>query len=137
MAHPFLQNLPDTTYGPPAAGLKERQPSLTDLQASTIAQIAGQTPSKNVQPPKILRQVRPSFPEGLGLMHITGKVVAETIIGEDGVPHHVRVLQAEGGPAMKYEALEALRQWRFEPAKLEGRPVKVYYVLTVAFSPKR
>jgi Gram-negative bacterial TonB protein C-terminal len=29
------------------------------------------------------------------------------------------------------------RQWRFEPAKLEGKPVKVYYVLTINFTLKR
>jgi TonB family protein len=126
-------------YGPPAARLKERQPSLADLQpqASTIAQLLAQPSTGNVKAPRVVRQVPPSFPEGLGLMHVAGKVVAETIIGEDGVPHHVRVLQAEGGPAMKYEALEALRQWRFEPAKLEGRPVKVYYVLTINFALKQ
>jgi TonB family protein len=63
--------------------------------------------------------------------------VTETLIGEDGVPHHVRILEAEGGPAMKYEALEALREWRFEPGKLEGKPVKVYYVLTINFTFER
>lgn len=30
-------------------------------------------------------------------------------------------------------ALDAVRDWVFEPAKLGGRPVKVYYNLTVAF----
>jgi outer membrane biosynthesis protein TonB len=38
---------------------------------------------------------------------------------------------------MTYEALEALRQWRFEPAKMEGKPVKVYYVVTINFALKR
>jgi periplasmic protein TonB len=30
-------------------------------------------------------------------------------------------------------AVEAVEKWRFKPAMLEGRPVKVYYVLTVNF----
>ena len=38
---------------------------------------------------------------------------------------------------MQYEALEALRQWRFAPAKLEGKPVKVYYVITINFALRR
>ena len=126
-------------YGPPAAGLKERQPPLSDLHLSASPKLVepSETPAKDVQAPRIIRQVPPSFPEGLRLMGLPGKVVAEIIIGKDGVPHSVRVLEAEGGPAMTYEALEALRQWRFEPAKLEGKPVKVYYVLTINFVLKR
>jgi len=128
-------------YGPPAAGLKQRQPQLSDLhpQPSGGAQLVepSATPPKDVQAPRVIRQVSPSFPKGLRLMGVGGKVVAEIIIGEDGVPHHARLLEAEGGPAMKYESLEALRQWRFEPAKLEGKPVKVYYVLTINFDLKR
>jgi len=126
-------------YGPPAAGLKARQPQLTDphQQASTGAHLVDQPSSRDVKAPRILQRVPPSFPEGLRLMRVTGEVVVESIIGEDGVPFHPRVLQAGGGPAMQYEALEALRQWRFEPARLEGRPVKVYYVLTITFALKR
>jgi len=128
-------------YGPPAAGLKERQPELSDphQQAAEGAQLVDHPtpPPGAVQSPKIIRQVPPSFPEGLRLMRVTGIVVVESIIGEDGAPYHPRVLKAEGGPAMQYEALEALRQWRFEPAKLEGKPVKVYYVLTITFSLRR
>jgi TonB family protein len=30
-------------------------------------------------------------------------------------------------------ALEAVQNWRFKPATLQGRPVKVYYTLTVNF----
>jgi protein TonB len=67
-------------------------------------------------------------------MRVAGKIVVETILGEDGVPRHPLVLtQGEGVPAMKYVALHSLREWRFEPARLEGKPVKVYYVLTVNF----
>jgi len=34
-------------------------------------------------------------------------------------------------------ALDAVSQWRFKPATLQGRPVKVYYNLTVRFSIQR
>jgi protein TonB len=70
-------------------------------------------------------------------MRVTGEVVVEAIIREDGVPYRPRVLKPGGGPAMQYEALEALRQWRFAPAKLEGKPVKVYYVITINFALRR
>ena len=34
-------------------------------------------------------------------------------------------------------ALEAIQQWRFKPALLDGRPVKVYFTLTVNFTIQR
>ncbi|MGH7337233.1 MAG: energy transducer TonB, partial [Myxococcota bacterium] len=36
-----------------------------------------------------------------------------------------------------YASFEAMRTWRFEPAKLKGKPVKVYYSLTVNFKAPR
>lgn len=35
--------------------------------------------------------------------------------------------------AFRWAALEAVRTWRFEPATSSGRPVDVYYVITVSF----
>jgi Gram-negative bacterial TonB protein C-terminal len=128
-------------YGPPAAGLKARQLRFTETDSSApdTPKVIEETKARqeDVQPPKIVRQVRPRFPEGLRSMRVAGKVVMETIIGEDGVVRHPRVLQTGGaGPAMAYVALDSLREWRFEPARLDGKPVKVYYVLTVNFGYK-
>jgi outer membrane biosynthesis protein TonB len=33
--------------------------------------------------------------------------------------------------------VEAIQQWRFKPAMMSGRPVKVYYTLTVNFTIQR
>ena len=54
--------------------------------------------------------------------------MVEAIIGEDGVPRHPLVLTRYAVPAMKYVVLDSLREWRFEPARLDGKPVTVYYV---------
>src|SRR6185295_19180602 len=66
-------------YGPPAAGLKERQPELSDphQQAAEGAQLVDQPeiPARDVQAPRIVHRVDPSFPEGLRLMRVTGIVV--------------------------------------------------------------
>jgi TonB family protein len=44
----------------------------------------------------------------------------------------VRVLK--GLPmGLDHAAVDAVQKWKFKPATLEGRPVKVYYVLTVNF----
>lgn len=128
-------------YGPAAAGLRTRQVRFTSADSqkphSPEADTAPKKPTGDVQPPQVLRQVKPEFPEGLRQMRVAANIVVETIISEDGVPRHPLVLTIGGGvPAMKYVALDSLREWRFEPARLEDKPVKVYYVLTVNFKIK-
>lgn len=89
---------------------------------------------KDVTRPVLRKQVKPVYPAGLSEEGVAGKVVAETIIDVDGQPKHCRVLDMQGGgPAMEYAALDAFREWRFDPARKDGKPVRVYYVLTVNF----
>lgn len=38
-----------------------------------------------------------------------------------------------GGPVMAYAALEAIRQWRFEPGTINGQPTEVHWNLTINF----
>jgi TonB family protein len=134
---PDIANTYLAPYGAAAAGLKTRQVRFTDpgSQDPVDPKVVEEMKRRQdeVQPPKVLRQIRPRFPEGLRRLGMAGKVVVEIIIGEDGVPRHPRVLSGWGGPAMTYVALDSLREWRFEPARLDGKPIKVYYVLTVNF----
>jgi TonB family protein len=89
---------------------------------------------KDVTRPVIREQVRPDYPAGLSEEGVAGRVVVETIIDVDGRPKHCRILDIQGGgPAMTYAALDVLREWRFDPARQDGKPVKVYYVLTINF----
>jgi TonB family protein len=59
-------------------------------------------------------------------------VILEAIIDEEGNVGNTRVLK--GLPmGLDKAAMDAVQTWKFKPATLEGRPVKVYYVLTVNF----
>ena len=76
-----------------------------------------------VSRPTILHQVPPRFAG-------PGRVVAEATIDEDGCVRQVRVLQS-AGKRVDAAAVDAIEQWVFLPAILDGRPVRVFYVLTV------
>jgi len=66
---------------------------------------------------------------------VEGNVIVEAVIDERGRVSNVRVLR--GLPmGLDQAAVDAVRSWTFEPAKLGGRPVKVYYSLTVKFQLK-
>jgi hypothetical protein len=131
-------------YGPAAAELRKRtlrsaDPNRTNPTSPRVTGSSGQpVTGEDIERPRIVKQVAPEFPRELEEMSVAGVLVVETVIGFDGVPRLPLVLQMTGGgPAMEYVALEALRQWRFEPAKLDGKPVGVYYALTVNFKTRR
>ena len=74
----------------------------------------------------------PVYTETARKARITGTVIVEAIIDEQGNVTMPRVLK--GLPmGLDQAAVEAVETWKFKPATLKGRPVKVYYVLTVSF----
>ena len=86
-----------------------------------------------VMRPEIIHQAAPLV-TGEALKHggLSGTVIVEAIIDRTGQVQSPRVLK--GLPfGLSESAVEAVKQWRFKPATLNRRPVKVYYVLTVNF----
>jgi TonB family protein len=76
--------------------------------------------------PKILRNVKPVY----AVPPVDGTVILQAVIDEDGCVRDPKILRG----VKKYQdsaALNAVRQWVFLPATLEGKPVYVNYVLTI------
>ena len=70
-------------------------------------------------------------PEAARQAGITGVVILEIIIGPDGAVTQAKVLRSI--PLLDQAALDAARQWRYEPTLLNGAPVPVIMTVTVAF----
>ena len=79
----------------------------------------------------ILRKVDPAYPPMARAAHLQGTVVLQMTIDARGVPTEVQVLA--GPPAFREEALRAARQWRFEPARVNGQAVPASFRLTLNF----
>jgi protein TonB len=80
----------------------------------------------------VLRRVDPVYPDFARRARIQGPVVLMMTVDERGQPIQVQVL--EGHSAFHEAALQAARQWRFEPARVDGRPVSAAFRLTLKFS---
>lgn len=73
----------------------------------------------------------PSYPDAAKEAKIQGVVVVVLVIDENGIPTEVK---AEQGPEeLAPTAIAFARGWRFEPAKLNGKPVKARFKLTMPF----
>jgi TonB family protein len=85
----------------------------------------------NVRAPAKIVDVAPVLPESARKAGIHGVVILELTIGTDGAVTNARVLRSI--PLLDAAALEAVRQWRFEPTSLNGQPVPVILTATVPF----
>jgi protein TonB len=84
-----------------------------------------------VRPEKISGN-SPVYTEVARKARVQGVVIVEAIIDERGNVVNARILK--GLPmGLDKAALEAVQRWKFKPATLENKPVKVYYTLTVNF----
>lgn len=86
--------------------------------------------------PVLIHQVQPRYTEAARRAGVQGMVILEAIIDERGYVSNVRVLRSLP-MGLDREAMEAVKQWRYRPAMLNGRPVKVYFTLTVNFTIQR
>lgn len=84
--------------------------------------------------PKLLHRVNPEYPATEKASRREGLVVVGLRIGSDGNVTDARVRKGLGG-AFDIAAVDAVRQWRFEPARRAGRAVAVDYEITIRFVP--
>lgn len=86
-----------------------------------------------ITPPRSKRRPRPNFPTGARYFGITGALIVQVVITEEGEVIQPRVFVPLPAATLSWAALEALHRWRFEPARMSGRPIKAYYNLTVNY----
>ena len=75
----------------------------------------------------------PAYPPLARAAQISGAVVVEIAIDEEGNVFSARAVS--GHPLLKDAAVEAARQWKFNPTMLEGKAVRVIGTLTFNFQP--
>lgn len=92
-------------------------------------------------PAKLINRVEPVYPPEALSQHITGVVRVYYVIGADGAVYNAHAISGEGlsqDPALRKAAEEAVIQWRYEPATLDGKPILQNAVTTdITFSLKK
>jgi TonB family protein len=88
--------------------------------------------SSGVVAGNIAYKVNPKYPEDAKRAHIEGAVVLHVIINKAGEPTELALIS--GPPELAPAAIEAVRQWRYQPYKLNGEPVEVETTLQINFT---
>lgn len=98
------------------------QPTVSSSPTTLPMPIAGQTPAPRY-PTRALRRGE------------SGTVRVRVEVGPDGRPAQVTVAQASGSRDLDRAAVDAVRRWRFHPARRDGEPVAGTVIVPISFSP--
>jgi len=84
----------------------------------------------------VTQAIEQEYPPELRAQGVGGVVRLRLLVGKDGVPQEVRVLEGSGLPRLDQAAMRVADVLRFEPAtNLDGRPVEVWAAFPIVFSP--
>jgi TonB family protein len=89
-------------------------------------------PGSGIEPPQLVREVRASYTDQARRRAVEGDVVLEIVVRADGSVGDVRTKRGLGA-GLDQKAIEAVRQWRFRPARRHGAPVDVVVEVAVEF----
>lgn len=87
--------------------------------------------SSGVQEARLIRRVEPVYPHLPMLARVSGEVVMDVSIDEEGNVAAIKVIS--GHTLLVDEAVRAVRQWKYSPTLLNGEPVPVICSVRVVF----
>jgi protein TonB len=135
---------PPATEGPP--GFDEGEPGLVDGTGRGSGERPGLTEGDpggdgsdpvvvtgDMTKPALLVKVEPTYPDVARMARLSGRVTISAVIGLDGSVESAEVL-ASTSPLFSDTAIGAVRKWRYRPALMNGKPVRVYFTVVVDFS---
>lgn len=107
------------------------KPVVTDKTSGKPSRLAvGGT----VEAAKLIKKVQPVYPESAKSAGVQGTVVLHAVIGTDGEPLSLRIMNSQVDPDLARSAVEAVSQWRYTPTLLNGNPIEVDTTITVNYS---
>lgn len=138
---PSVESVRLGDYGPPGVRLAQlvegaaRDAAALEERASYLVPNSEPAPGpEDITPPKAIQQDAVEFPDSLRTAMKGGQAVIVMFIDEEGKPVSPRINEGSSQNAVfLFAAMEGVRDWRFQPATLQGKPIAVHYMLTVNY----
>jgi protein TonB len=85
----------------------------------------------DVKPAHMLSSISPVYPSLARSQRVQGDVRVDALISPDG---RVSTMKVVSGPTLLHQAaMDALRQWKYQPATLDGKTVPMHLTVTIQF----
>jgi TonB family protein len=114
--------------------VRERRPASITPIGDSGANPAPVRVGGNIRAPLKTLDKTPVYPPRMVEAGLEGKVSVEAVIGTDGRVVRARAATGQVHPDFAQAAVDAVRQWRFQPTLLNGAPIEVVMMVTVDFS---
>ena len=136
-ASPVVNRAGDSQTG------NESAPSIDVDQSSNADPLAGLAAGRPKEPiaplpvggdlkqARLLKSAAPIFPATARAQNVSGEVKIDVLVDANGNVSTVKIIS---GPTLLHQAaLDAVKQWKYEPAQLNGKPTPVHIAVTVHF----
>jgi len=121
------QGAPPAKQTAASAAQTDQQPPPASASNPVRVQVGGR-----VEAAKLIHMVQPVYPKEVQALHISGTVRLRGLIAKDG---SVQQIEYVSGPVeLEQAAIDAVKQWKYEPTTLAGKPVAVNTTIDVVFS---
>lgn len=124
---------------PPAGAGDGRGDPRERAEAAPVSALPPEPPApaaarlhSGIRAPRKIVDVAPVYPVLARSSHVEGVVILDATIDSEGRVADVRVLRSV--TLLDQAALEAVRRWQFEPARLNGQAIPVVMTITVRFA---
>jgi TonB family protein len=125
----------------PDAGValtNDEQPGAEALNAGLVggnnqpsAPVAPLPVGGDVKQAELISKVPPVYPAMAKTQHVSGSVLIDALIDANG---KVTTMKVVSGPTLLHQAaMDALKQWKYQPAMLDGKPVSMHLTVTIQF----
>ena len=114
---------------PPPPARKKIKKELSDFEKGAVRAVG------DVKPPKLIKKVDPIFPEEARKEGISGAVLLSVRSDEKGDIVAVKVVKSPHDLLSK-ASVEAVKQWKYEPMLIKGKPMPIIFTVTMTFNLK-
>jgi len=113
------------------ASSEDQNPLSANLATSSNQPAAPVNVGGDVTPARMISSVPPVYPALAKTQHISGDVRVDALIDGTG---RVTTMKVISGPSLLHQAaMDALRQWKYQPASLDGKPASMHLTVTIQF----
>jgi protein TonB len=121
----------ESSSGAPSAGENSLGANFAANSTQPAAPVAPTQIGGDVKPARIISSVPPVYPTLAKTQHVAGDVRIDALIDATG---RVTTMKVVSGPSLLHQAaMDALRQWKYQAAMLDGKPVPMHLTVTIQF----
>lgn len=124
---------PQTVQITPTLSISSGSGELSNLAVSSGAPRVAVAQQSDLEPMHVLKTVAPVYPPIARIRRLSGSVVVQVTVGKDGKAHNPQLIS--GQPVFRDAAFDAVKQWKFRPAVLNGQAIEQTTQIKMDFRP--